>query len=107
MFPRQNRQNEIKIDMDDVDMIMGDNYGQIDKFLTSSFCRGCRSQTTIVRYTPFLDDVNDVILEGECIKCGSPIARYIETGASRKSASMAKHIRNVKSLSMQDSQGKS
>lgn len=98
MFPRSNRQNEIQIDMDDVAMIMGNAYGPIEKFLMSSFCKSCREQVTIVNYVPHLDDVNDIILVGECNVCKGPVVRFIETGVSRKSASVAKHIRNVRML---------
>lgn len=98
MFPRANRQNEIQIDMEDVAMIMGNDYGPIDKFLKSSFCKACQEQVTIINYIPHLDDVNDIILDGECNECKEPIARFIETGVSGKSASVAKHIRNVRTL---------
>lgn len=97
-FRRQNRKNEIRISMADVDLILGSAYGPLVKFLESTFCPHCEDRTTITDFVSYLDDTNDVILEGKCIHCGNVVARYIETGESAKSSGMAKHIRRINDL---------
>jgi hypothetical protein len=98
-FRRANRKNEIAITIEDIVLIMGNDYGEIDSFLSSTFCRRCEDQTTITDFAIYLDDTNDIIFDGKCIHCHEPVARYIETGESEKSADMARHIRNVNTIS--------
>ena len=100
MFTRPNRQNEIEIQLPDVELILGQEYPSLNEFLTSSFCRVCDGNSTVTKFKIFLDDTNDIIFEGECSKCCYPVARYIETGESRKSTEAAHHIRAIMKLKL-------
>ncbi|WP_378410655.1 hypothetical protein [Rhodocytophaga aerolata] len=87
---------EIEITLEDVELIMGENIHFLNKYIENCFCRNCNpSLTTITNYRFFLNDLEDIILKGDCIKCSSPVARYIETGENKESAGMAKHIREI------------
>jgi len=87
---------EIEINLEDVELIMGENIHFLNKCIENCFCRNCNpSLTTITNYRFYLNELEDIILKGECIKCSSPVARYIETGENKESAGMAKHIREI------------
>ena len=77
MIRRQNRQNEIAIDLEDARMIMGEGYPEIEVFINSTFCRECKGSTTIVNFKISLDDTHDIILDGECLRCRHRVSRYI------------------------------
>lgn len=47
------------------------------RLLNNVWCGECRGSSTIVRYTGRIRRGN-LILEGECLKCGGPVARVIE-----------------------------
>lgn len=90
---------EIKIDLEDVQLIMGIEFPFFEKILSNVYCGNCyqdSSTTTIVDYEIFLNDLNDLLLKGTCKRCGGPVARYIETGESKDKAEVAKHIKMVK-----------
>ena len=87
---------EIEINLEDVELIMGETIQFLSNCIENCFCRNCNpSLTTITNYRFFLNELEDIILKGECIKCSSPVARYIETGENKESAEIAKHIREI------------
>jgi RNase P subunit RPR2 len=91
------KRNEIRIDIDDIKIIMQDDFIHFQKILDNVFCRNCDFQTTtIVNYKAYLNKLNDIILKGECKKCGGKVARYIESGESEEKFAAADHIRNIK-----------
>ena len=47
------------------------------QILNNVWCRDCRKVTTIVRYTGKVEGT-DLVLEGECERCGGKVARLIE-----------------------------
>jgi hypothetical protein len=96
MYRRENRQNEIEIFMEDVELIMGNDYGKLPVFLQSAFCAKCSGSVTIMNYKIYLDDRQDIIFEGICSTCKGPVSRYIETGGSPATENIARHIRAVK-----------
>lgn len=98
MQRRLNRKNEIHISLEDVQLIMGKEYSRLDIFLSNVFCANCSDNTTIENYSIFLDDTNDVIFDGQCVKCKQPVARYIETGEGVSSREIAEHIRVIKKM---------
>lgn len=98
MYRRRNRQNEISVDLEDVEIILDKEFPSLNVFLDSTFCQSCSGQTSIENYTIYLDDVNDLIFDGYCTKCKGPVARYVETGESRVAAGAARHIRTIKKL---------
>ncbi len=74
---------QIKITKDDLITIYGSDYRLFEKKIISNcYCGKCNSkyQSTIINYEIFLNDLNDIILEGYCARCGSPVNRYLETG---------------------------
>ncbi|MFC1478748.1 hypothetical protein ACFL57_04745 [Candidatus Margulisiibacteriota bacterium] len=74
----------IKISEDDLKTIFGSEWDLfLEKIIPNVFCNRCNqpnNNTTIIDYTAELNDLNDVILKGKCVKCHSPVARYVETG---------------------------
>jgi len=46
-------------------------------YLNNVWCVGCRGSTTIVRFKGKIER-SDLVLRGECIKCGGSVARVIE-----------------------------
>ena len=55
-----------------------------NKILPNCFCYPCtkngKSTVRIVNYEIFLNDLNDVELQGFCAECGGRVGRYSETG---------------------------
>lgn len=98
MYRRKNRQNEIEIHLEDVELIMGKNYSRLPAILKTVFCTQCSGQTTIEKFRIYLDDTNDIIFDGFCSRCNDPVSRYVETGESLPSCEIAAHIRNVKRI---------
>lgn len=98
VFRRKNRQNEIEIQLDDVELIMGRNFPLLETFLRSVFCKQCSDQTRIENFRIFLDDANDIIFVGRCARCDNEVSRYVETGESTASSEIAVHIRAVKRM---------
>jgi hypothetical protein len=45
--------------------------------LNNVWCIRCRKVTTIVRFTGKIER-QDLILQGECIRCGGSVARVVE-----------------------------
>lgn len=47
-----------------------------EALIKNVFCTSC-GVTTIVDYT-LHDDPQGLLLEGKCLKCGKPVARFVE-----------------------------
>jgi len=45
--------------------------------INNVWCAGCRKSSTLVRYTGRIQD-GHLVLEGECKRCGSEVARLVE-----------------------------
>lgn len=74
---------QIKITKEDLVAIYGKDYPMFEeKIIPNCYCHTCQTpyQSTIVQYEIFVNDLNDLILQGLCEKCGSRINRYLETG---------------------------
>ncbi len=100
VFRRKNRQNEIEIQPEDVELIMGKNYPSLQSILKSVFCAQCSDQTAIENYKIYLDDTNDIIFDGHCSRCKGSVSRYVETGESSSSSEVAMHIRAIKKINL-------
>lgn len=86
---------QIKITPKELKEIFGDDYDFFQKELvTDCFCSNCPPphSSIITNYEIFLNDLNDVVLKGFCTNCGSPIARYLETGEVPKHQLAIKRI---------------
>ena len=74
---------QIKITKEDLGVIYGRDYHFFEeKIIPNCYCPKCKTpyQSTIVNYEIFLNDLNDILLQGFCDKCGSHMNRYLETG---------------------------
>lgn len=87
---------EIEITLDDIKILMGDSYEFFPRMVENCFCAKCeKSVTTIVMYRSYLNPLQDIILKGQCARCGNPVGRYIETGENKESTEAAKQIRKI------------
>ncbi|MCP3929544.1 MAG: hypothetical protein GY705_10625 [Bacteroidetes bacterium] len=78
---------EYPITSEDLKFIVEEEYDEIVNLAkTNSFCRNCRGNAKVemINYSLTLNDLNDVIFQGECKSCGGNIARYIEIGEQNK-----------------------
>jgi hypothetical protein len=53
--------------------------GHKELIIANVWCGSCRNAMTIVNFSGKVEG-GDLILEGECQKCGDPIARLIDGG---------------------------
>ncbi len=94
------RKKPIKITEDDLRFIYGSDYPFFrEKILPNCFCGSCSregkdSMVTITNYEIFINDLNDVLLEGFCSVCGGRVGRYSETGEVKKYVPRVKKIRD-------------
>lgn len=65
-----------------IKQIFGDEYPLFKKIESNVFCGHCNDDhvTTIVDYHAYVLDNYDLLLKGKCKKCGSDVARVLETG---------------------------
>lgn len=88
--------SQIKITKEDLISIYGKDYHFFEeKIIPNCYCGKCKTpyQSTIINYEIFLNDLNDIILEGFCAKCGNPVNRYLETGEVEKYQKMIEKIK--------------
>ncbi len=93
------RKKSIKITEEDLKFIYGDDYTFFrEKILPNCYCGTCsregrNNMVTIVNYEIFINDINDVLLEGFCSVCGGKVGRYSETGEVKEYAPRVQKIR--------------
>lgn len=93
------RKKPIKITEEDLKFIYGDDYDFFqEKILPNCHCGKCSkegrdSMVTITNYDIFINDLNDVLLEGVCSVCGGRVGRYSETGEVKEYVPRVKKIR--------------
>ena len=93
------RKKPIKITEEELKFIYGADYEFFcDKILPNCFCGFCSKDgrdnvVTIVNYDIFIDDLNDVILQGFCTECGGKVGRYLETGEVEEYIPRVKKVR--------------
>ncbi len=95
---RKKQPGEIEIHIEDVEIIMGDDFIHLDRLLNSVYCSHCKNgyKGTIENYTIYLNKLDDMIFVGQCTRCKNRVARYMETGESISKAEIARHVRTVK-----------
>jgi hypothetical protein len=72
-----------EINSEQLQTILGDDYQRTIKLILPNcfcLCDKKRPITTIVDYRIFINEFNDVVLRGKCVKCGKAMARCLETG---------------------------
>lgn len=78
---------EYPITIEDLKFIVEEEFDSIVNLATTnSFCGNCTENMSseMINYTLLLNDLNDVIFQGECKSCGGNIARYIGIGEQAK-----------------------
>ena len=94
---RKKRPDEIEIDIEDVEIIMGDEFIKLHLCLETTFCGECTPHnTTIENYKIYLDKLDDLVFVGQCIKCKGTVVRVVETGETKDKAEIARHIKMIK-----------
>ena len=79
--------SKIEITESNLRGILGDDFSDFEKnIINNVYCGNCNPpyDSTIINYRIFVNDLNDIILEGFCKKCKHPVARYVETGEVAK-----------------------
>lgn len=90
------RPKDIPITKDELKTILGNDWEFfLSRVVHNCHCVRCRSQysSTIVNYSIVLNDLDDVVLSGQCSECGGPVRRYIETGESIEKLERIKMVR--------------
>jgi len=94
---RKKRSGEIEIDIEDVRIIMGDEFDDLHLCLETTFCGECPDHnTTIENYKIYLDKLDDLVFVGQCVKCKGAVVRVVETGETKDTAEIARHIKMIK-----------
>lgn len=81
------REDRVEISEQDLKFIYSDDFSLFtQKIIPHCYCGHCKTpyQSTIINYKIFLNDLNDIILEGFCKNCDQPMSRYVETGEVEK-----------------------
>lgn len=95
---RKKQPGEIEIHIEDVEIIMGDDFIHLDRLLNNVYCSHCKNSYngTIENYKIYLNKLDDIIFVGQCTECKERVARYIETGETISKAEIARHVRTIK-----------
>lgn len=90
--------NKIEITESNLRNIFKADFPDFEKnILENVYCANCSSSygSVITDFRIFLNDLNDVILEGFCKNCDHPVARYVETGEVEKYLEPIKKIKKI------------
>src|SRR5680860_744428 len=79
-----------------LNLMFGSSYEEdIDLAVNSIFCDWMAENKRLVNYKSYINDLNDVILEGWCSSCNTIAARYIETGERKGIEKVTAKIRKI------------
>lgn len=82
------RSKKLEIDQEALKNIFIEDYEDffMSKIINNCYCPSCNSKydSTIINYRIFLNDLDDILLEGHCAKCNGQVNRYLETGEDEK-----------------------
>ncbi len=97
MFLVETKEMDIQINLEDVQLIMGDQFSPgFQACMDSTYCGSCQENCTSVEIKKlWLNHLGDVIVEGCCEKCSGKTNRYIETGENPDSYDQAMAIREI------------
>jgi hypothetical protein len=98
MASKKKQPGEIEIHMEDVEIIMGDDFKHLEQILRTVYCLHCNKGYTsaMENYKIYLNKLDDIIFQGQCATCKNDVARYLETGETTAKAEIARHIRTIK-----------
>jgi hypothetical protein len=86
--------SKVEITESDLKIILGNEFSEFAKKIISNvYCGNCGPpyNSTITNYRIFLNELDDIILEGFCKKCKQPAARYVEArGVTKYQGRLAK-----------------
>jgi len=86
----------IEIQREDIEIILQEDYVHFEKVIQNCFCGHCSHHlTTIIAYKAYLNSLQDILLKGQCARCGHPVNRYLETGENKNHAAIAQHIQMI------------
>ena len=77
-------------------LVMGESWDYRHEFINNFFCVCRRSDSVLLEYSIYLNDLNDILLRGKCSGCGNIASRYIETGENQANYEAAERIRQMK-----------
>ena len=89
---------EIEISIDDIHLILGDRFEQeYVRRIHQAACTGCgRHYNAELNVSEiWLNHIGDVILEGTCQSCSSPLSLYLEVSNFKPSFDQAMAIRDL------------
>ncbi len=97
MFPIEAIKMDIQINIEDVQLIMGDQFSvAFQACMDSTYCNHCQENCPSVSIEKlWLNHLGDVIVEGRCEQCKGKTNRYIETGENPDSYDQAMAIREI------------
>jgi len=91
------RSKKLEIDQESLKNIFIEDYKDffLSKTVNNCYCSKCNNKysSVIINYQIYLNDLDDILLEGYCAKCNSQIGRYIETGEVEKYKKMIIKVR--------------
>lgn len=88
--------NDIELNDFELRLVLDESWQHIDLFLKSIFCTCTAENKKLVDYKAYLNNLNDVVLKGNCNGCMNIAARYLETGDNLNSKAAAERIRAMK-----------
>lgn len=89
---------EFKITQENLKKIYGKDWNFFqEKILNNCYCGSCKGpyNAMIVDYEVYLNDLNDIILRGNCKTCGNPVNRYLETGEAPEYVAVIEKIKKL------------
>ncbi len=89
---------ELEISLDDVRLMLGDRFEQeFIRQMHTATCTGCerRYNATIDISEIWLNHIGDLIVEGTCTNCQTPISKYLETSNLQNAYDQAMAIREL------------
>ncbi len=89
---------KVEISKSNLLSILGEDFDEFEKnIINHVYCASCNSSynSTIKNYSIFLNDLDDVLLEGFCKKCNHPVNRYVETGEVAKYQTRISKVKKI------------
>lgn len=90
--------NKIEITETNFRVILGNDYEKFKRYIPNNvYCKNCNTpySSKLINYRIFINDLEDILLEGLCSKCKSPVNRYVETGDVKKYKEKIAEIKKI------------
>jgi len=89
---------ELAISLDDVRLMLGDRFELgFNREVQTATCTGCKRKynASIDVADIWLNHIGDLIVEGTCTNCQTPISKYLETSNHQDAFDQAMAIREL------------